>query len=294
MSARSADGAALSPPPQEFARAYAEGGAIVWTRRVSDLETPVSALLKLGAGRAGRVSARKRARRRFSRALFDHRHQARSRLARARRPRGDQPRRLCRRGLPCAARCAAEEPAQADHELSAGNCRRRCRRWRRGCSVISATTWRASWSACPTTRPIRSARRMRCWCALRSSAVFDNVTSEDHSGDASAEARGVRVRTQAYEAARQRLERVLRAARPAACRARAAPTPPTHEPLEPRSNTTPEHYRALVARCKDYARAGDVFQVVPSQRFTQRRSRRRRLRFIARCAGSTPRRSCSI
>ncbi len=36
----------------------------------------------------------------------------------------------------------------------------------------------------------------------------------------------------------------------------------------PRSNTTPEEYRALVEHCKGYTRAGDIFQVVPSQRFS--------------------------
>jgi anthranilate synthase component 1 len=37
---------------------------------------------------------------------------------------------------------------------------------------------------------------------------------------------------------------------------------------EPVSNTTPGEYRAMVARAKDYIRAGDIFQVVPSQRWT--------------------------
>ena len=34
------------------------------------------------------------------------------------------------------------------------------------------------------------------------------------------------------------------------------------------SNFTPEAYRAAVLRAKEYIAAGDVFQVVPSQRFT--------------------------
>ena len=40
-------------------------------------------------------------------------------------------------------------------------------------------------------------------------------------------------------------------------------------PSEPKSNTTPEQYRAIVERAKDYIRAGDIFQVVPSQRWAQ-------------------------
>src|SRR5262245_19078451 len=45
--------AELSPAPDAFAAAYAEGGGVVWTKRVSDLETPVSALLKFGPEKPG-------------------------------------------------------------------------------------------------------------------------------------------------------------------------------------------------------------------------------------------------
>ncbi|MFQ8430691.1 anthranilate synthase component I [Amaricoccus sp. W119] len=38
-------------------------------------------------------------------------------------------------------------------------------------------------------------------------------------------------------------------------------------PAEPKSNTTPEDYLAIVERAKEYIRAGDIFQVVPSQRW---------------------------
>ncbi|WP_109464169.1 anthranilate synthase component I [Albibacillus kandeliae] len=41
------------------------------------------------------------------------------------------------------------------------------------------------------------------------------------------------------------------------------------EPGAPVSNFTPESYRAAVEKAKDYIRAGDIFQVVPSQRWTQ-------------------------
>ena len=43
----------IEPALDEFARAYGSGQAqVVWTRLVADLETPVSAMLKLSAGRA--------------------------------------------------------------------------------------------------------------------------------------------------------------------------------------------------------------------------------------------------
>ena len=40
-----------------------------------------------------------------------------------------------------------------------------CRRWRRACSAISATTWCARWSGWRSPSPTRSARRTRFWCA---------------------------------------------------------------------------------------------------------------------------------
>ena len=45
----------------------------------------------------------------------------------------------------------------------------------------------------------------------------------------------------------------------------AADVTPSAEPV---SNTTPDEYRSMVARAKEYVAAGDVFQVVLSQRFS--------------------------
>ncbi|MGZ9810745.1 anthranilate synthase component I [Pseudoroseicyclus sp. H15] len=42
-----------------------------------------------------------------------------------------------------------------------------------------------------------------------------------------------------------------------------------HPPAEPQSNFTPEAYKAAVEQAKEYIRAGDIFQVVPSQRWAQ-------------------------
>ena len=41
------------------------------------------------------------------------------------------------------------------------------------------------------------------------------------------------------------------------------------EPGAPVSNFTPEAYRAAVEKARDYIKAGDIFQVVPAQRWTQ-------------------------
>jgi anthranilate synthase component 1 len=44
---------ACSPGLEEFRIAHQLGGALVWTRRIADLETPLSAMLKLGADKPG-------------------------------------------------------------------------------------------------------------------------------------------------------------------------------------------------------------------------------------------------
>ncbi|MBI1416721.1 MAG: anthranilate synthase component I [Limimaricola sp.] len=60
-------------------------------------------------------------------------------------------------------------------------------------------------------------------------------------------------------------QRALERAVPADTRALAAP----HEPGPPVSNFSHEGYKAAVEKAKDYIRAGDIFQVVPSQRWAQ-------------------------
>ena len=70
----------------------------------------------------------------------------------------------------------------------------------------------------------------------------------------------------AYEAALARLDRVAEALEgPLPIEARVDLAAVAHP--EPVSNTAPEAYLAMVARAKEYIVAGDVFQVVLSQRF---------------------------
>jgi anthranilate synthase component 1 len=70
----------------------------------------------------------------------------------------------------------------------------------------------------------------------------------------------------AYEAAMARLEEVTFALeRPLPFEHRTDPRGIDFEP--PVSNTTPEEFEGMVAKAKDYIRAGDIFQVVLSQRF---------------------------
>ena len=70
----------------------------------------------------------------------------------------------------------------------------------------------------------------------------------------------------AYEATLARLERVAEILEgPLPVEARIDPRAIAHP--EPVSNTTPDEYLGMVARAKEYIVAGDVFQVVLSQRF---------------------------
>jgi anthranilate synthase component 1 len=76
--------------------------------------------------------------------------------------------------------------------------------------------------------------------------------------------KGVTARA-AHDAALERLGSVVEAFDRSLSHGReAAPAP---APAEPRSNTPPDEFKAMVRRGKDYIFAGDVFQVVLSQRF---------------------------
>jgi anthranilate synthase component I len=98
-------------------------------------------------------------------------------------------------------------------------------------------------------------------------AVFDNVRDEITVvtpvwPDAKVDARA------AYDRATDRLQTVVAdldnrtpAAAPLAAAAPAGPT---------ESNTSPADYLAMVEKAKEYIRAGDIFQVVPSQRFRRK------------------------
>jgi anthranilate synthase component 1 len=97
-------------------------------------------------------------------------------------------------------------------------------------------------------------------------AVFDNVTSEI-TFVTPARKRAGQDAAQAYRAAEIRLQRALRALDRVLPRYFQQPERQS-EAITPTSNTTPAEYRALVEKCKSYTHSGDVFQVVPSQRFS--------------------------
>lgn len=96
--------------------------------------------------------------------------------------------------------------------------------------------------------------------------IFDSVKDEisivtpvrpEKKGDAD----------KAYKGALKRLKDAV-AALDAPVPHAAASAPRTLPQPEPRSNTTPRAYMKMVERAKEYIRAGDIFQVVLSQRFS--------------------------
>lgn len=94
-------------------------------------------------------------------------------------------------------------------------------------------------------------------------AVFDTLKDELYLTAPVYVRPGITAR-QAWEAAQSRIEdAIARLARPL------APLPDLSglEKIEVKSNTSAAEYAAMVARAKDYIRAGDIFQVVLSQRF---------------------------
>lgn len=96
-------------------------------------------------------------------------------------------------------------------------------------------------------------------------AVFDSVTDALSLVTPVRPQSGISARA-AYEAALARLDEAVTALEsplPHDGRIDPAELPPP----EPVSNTAPEEFRSMVARAKDYISAGDIFQVVLSQRF---------------------------
>ena len=138
---------------------------LVWTKLVADLETPVSAYLKLADGRANSFLLESveggSVRGRYSIIGFKPDVIWRCTKNKAEINRRARSRRPC---LRAARRPAARDAARADPRMPDGAAARACRRWRPACSASWATTWSATWSGCRTRTPIRSACPTRSWC----------------------------------------------------------------------------------------------------------------------------------
>jgi len=96
-------------------------------------------------------------------------------------------------------------------------------------------------------------------------AIFDNVRDEILIVTPVWPESGLDARAAYARASERLMDTVSDLERPAP----ATPQPPADLPASAQidSNTTHEEYLAIVERAKEYIRAGDVFQVVPSQRF---------------------------
>jgi len=254
---------ALEPALAAYSEAHARGGGVVWMKRVSDLETPVSAMLKLGADKPGSFLLESVQggdfRGRYSIIGLKPDLVWRVRDGRAEASRGgfgdgsfraqrDAPLKSLRKLL---AKSALDLPPHLP-PMAAGLF------GYLGYDMVRLVERLPDKAPDPIGTP--EALLVRPTVV----AVFDNVTSEI-TLITPARKRAGQNADAAYAAARERLERVWRTLeRPLARKREDAAA----ETVEPNSNTTPEAYRALVGQCKDYCRAGDIFQVVPSQRFS--------------------------
>ena len=99
--------------------------------------------------------------------------------------------------------------------------------------------------------------------------VFDGARDEMSIVTPVRPAPGVSARA-AYESAMARLDAVVDALESPLDHTATMAVDPLVQAGEARSNTTEAEYMAMVARAKDYIAAGDAFQIVLSQRFTSR------------------------
>lgn len=255
---------AASPSFSDFATRYEHGGSVVWSRRVSDLETPVSALLKLGAASPGAFLLESVQggdfRGRYSiiglrpdlawRVKAGRAEVSRGGLAdSAFRPQREEPLKSLRRLLTSSALDLPPElPPMAAGVFGY-----------LGYDMVRYMERLPDKAQDPLATP--DALLVRPTIV----AVFDNVTSEI-TMVTPARRRAGKDATQVYAAAEARLKRAWRALdRPLP---RSTMHLPPNPDVAPVSNTIPADYRALIEKCKAYCRAGDVFQVVPSQRFS--------------------------
>ena len=256
-----------SPDPASFAAAYEAGAPqLVWTVLVADLETPVSAMLKIGLGRpncfllesveGGAIRGR------YSAIGLDPDvvWRCRGQTAEINRDALRAPDRF----EPCAG-----PPLDSLRALVAESRIPLPERFPPMASglfgYLGYDTVRLM-ERLPDSNPDELGVPDAMFVRPTVMAIFDIVEDSLFVVTPVWPRPGVRAAA-AYDSARVRLaevtarfERQLRIAR--APEAEAAPLP------EPRSNTTREEYHALVERAKAYILAGDIFQVVPSQRFS--------------------------
>jgi len=255
----------LEPSREAFAAAYREGKPqLVWTKIISDLETPVSALLKLNphAGACFMLES-------------VHGGQARGRYSII----GLEPDLMwrCVGNRPEISRVPpfAEESFEPAWEDSLNSLRSLIREHRMelpeplppmaaGLIGYMGYDMVKLMERLPDTKPDTIGIPDACFIRPRVMLIFDSVAGEifivttlwQPQGDAAA----------VYDEARARIERIAAQLTGPVDQRNYYKDVPT-EPLSFASNQTEAQYDGMVERAKEYIRAGDIFQVVPSQRF---------------------------
>ncbi|MEL7544587.1 MAG: anthranilate synthase component I [Pseudomonadota bacterium] len=262
----SASNSAFSPDPTAFAVTYDDGKPqVVWTRLVADLETPVSALLKLAPGRANSFLLESveggSVRGRYSIIGFDpdiiwRAHGDQPEINRTPRKDPEKFRPLKTGTLKALRRLLAESRIELPEELP---------------PMVAGVFGYMGYDTVrliehlPTEKPdplgVPDSILIRPTLMVVFDAVKDEmtvVTTVYPKRSQSAAA--------AYDAASERLARAVAALE------RPLMQLPGDAPSAKRpqisSNTAKQQYQGMVQRAKEYIRAGDIFQVVLSQRFS--------------------------
>ncbi len=255
----------LQPEFADFAARYAAGGAqVAWTTLIADLDTPVSAMLKLADGRPNAFlfeSVERGVRNRYSFVGLKPDLIWRCRGGRAeinRRARID----------PDAFVAAREPPLEALRALVA-----ECRfelppglpPMASGLFGYMGYDMVRQTERLPDANPDKLGLPEALFLRPTVVAVFDSLEDTVTLFTPVWPEAGVGAE-RAYDLARERLHDLIADfERSVSYRRESGSGPAALE--EPRSNMTREAYHLAVERAKDYIRAGDIFQVVPSQRF---------------------------
>ena len=261
---------AIEPDFAAFARAYDAGRPqAIYTRRIADLDTPVSAYLKLADGRDNTFLLESvqdgETRGRYSiiglkpdliwrcrNGLAEINRDARSmpdRFEAAEFP--DKPFELLRRLL----RATSMETPSALPPMAVGLF------GYLGYDMVRAIERFGP----PPPDPLGLADAILLRPTI--TAIFDNVRDEITIVSPVWPEEGVPARSAYAQACERVMDIISDLDRPVP----ASPAPPTPLPGDAaiRSNMTHTEYLAIVERAKEYIRAGDIFQVVPSQRFSR-------------------------
>lgn len=255
----------VEPRLDAFARAFAAGRAqVVWTKLVADMETPVSAMQKLAAGRVNSFLLESveggAVRGRYSIIGFEP-----DLIWRCRGPKAE----VNRRALEDP---AAFEPCPGDSLSALRTLVRETRiELPEGLPPMAAGLvgyigydMVRLMERLPDKNPDTLGVPDGLFLRPTVMAIFDNV-EDSVTLVTPIWPEETPTAERAYARACERLGRAV--ARLEAGLTHGAAAGPAASPPEPRSNMTRAAYHAVVERAKEYIRAGDIFQVVPSQRF---------------------------